>query len=507
MTDGPETILTNGRVFSPSRYAPADSGPAPIADAVAIADGRITAVGTQSDLTPAPETEVVDLNDGVILPGFVDAHTHLVHEGMNIVHADLSAATDRDDALDRLSEQARTTTEEWVIGVGFDESTWPSPDRPSREALDDVSRDRPVAAVRVDMHSAVVNTVALERYGDRIDDRHRVGGGRVVEDGLAIISPVAQPSRTETRRLVEAAIERANRRGLTGVHDKVRKSHAPRVYRTLDQIDELTLRIRIDYWSHHLDAIVETGLVTNHGSEMVTVGAIKTFTDGSIGSRTAKLSRPFSDEPDNRGSWIVSPDELRGLASRVDTAGFQLAVHAIGDDAIDETVAVLAEMTPHRHRIEHAELASDAAIDRMADAGIIASMQPNFHRWAQPDGLYDTALGPDRTAASNRLGTMQEHGVILAFGSDCMPMDPLLGIHHAVNGPTAAQSLSVTDAIRAYTHGSAYAGFNEDEYGQITVGTRADLVILDRSPWAEPTAIQDIEVQRTIVDGRSVFVR
>ena len=185
-----------------------------------------------------------------------------------------------------------------------------------------------------------------------------------------------------------------------------------------------------------------------------------------------------------------------------------MTAHAIGDAAIEETISALeATEDPGaaRHRIEHVELATDEQLERMAEAGIVASMQPNFHRWAGEGGLYDDRLGDERRRRSNRLRRVLEAGVPLAFGSDCMPLDPLLGVHHAVNAPTDAQRLSVTEALRAYTLGAAYAGFDEDRLGTVEVGKRADLVVLEDSPWDRPDRIDEIDVAATIVDGEVVF--
>jgi predicted amidohydrolase YtcJ len=285
----------------------------------------------------------------------------------------------------------------------------------------------------------------------------------------------------------------------------VRRSHAPRVYRDLASDGDLTLRVRCNYWADHLDALVETGLRTNHGTGLVRVGAIKTYTDGSLGGRTARLSAPYADAPDGRGEWVVDPAAVRDLFGAAENAGFQVAAHAIGDEAVDEVVDAFAAGDPTaRHRIEHAELASDEAVDRMAEAGIVASVQPNFHRWADEEGLYADRLG-DRRTETNRLGRLHEAGVRLAFGSDCMPLDPLVGVHHAVNAPTDAQRLGVTDALRAYTLGSAYAGFDENRLGTVEPDKCADLVVLDASPWEAPRSIRDIDVTMTVVDGGVVY--
>lgn len=505
-----DVLLSNGRIHP---LAEPDGGADPTASALAIRDGRLVAIGDEARRLAGSDTTTIDVGGGTVLPGFIDAHTHLVHEGMTLVHADLSTATSREDARDRLIDHADSCDPDdpWIVGVGYDESTWPAGEQPTRADLDGVSTDRPVAAVRVDMHTAALNSVALDQFAGQIADEHvrtRQGEptGIIVEDALDVIEPVFSPSRATTRELITRAIERATRLGITGVHDKVGVGHAPRVYRELDRDGDLDIRVRLDYWRDYLEALVEAGLTTNHGSELVTVGAVKTFTDGSIGGRTARVSAPYADEPaDNCGQWVVAPETFRALVDRAAGEGFQLSVHAIGDAAIDLAVAELAAAPGDRHRIEHAELASDEAIERMAEAGIVASMQPNFHRWAGEDGLYETALGPDRTRRTNRLRTMVDAGVPLAFGSDCMPMDPLLGIHHAVNAPTDEQALPVTAALRAYTSGSAVAGFDDHRLGTLETGKRADLVVLEESPWDRPDAIDAIDVTLTVVDGRIVY--
>jgi hypothetical protein len=371
------------------------------------------------------------------------------------------------------------------------------------------------------MHTASLNSVALERHREAMAAEHvRTEDGEptgvVVEDAVGAIEDAFEPGVAETRELVTAAIDRATSLGITGVHEKVKHSHAPQVYRELEAAGELDVRVRIDYWRHHLDAVLETGLTTNSGSELVRVGGIKTFTDGSIGGRTAKLFEPYADaevgadeaaagDGDGRGQWVVEPDQFHTVVERAADAGLQVVAHAIGDEAIELAIDAFEDAEGDRHRIEHVELASDEQFERMAEAGIVASMQPNFHQWAGEDGLYETALGEERTRRSNRLSTAIDFGVSLALGSDCMPMDPLLGIEHAVTARSAEQSLSVGEVLRGYTAGAAYAGFDEDRVGTIEPDKRGDLVVLGASPWEQPDSISEIDVQLTVTDGEIVF--
>ncbi len=528
MTTAADTILVNARVY-PLEEAGLEGEPEP-AEALAIRDGEIVRVDRQYEVEflEGVETQVIDCGGRVVLPGFIDAHTHMENLGQYLVHADLSDAESLEGALDTLAAEGDANPErEWLLGFGYDESAWPENRYLRADDLDAVSEDRPVVAMRVDMHTASLNSVALERLEASMPahDVQREDGeptGIVVEEATEAVWDAIEADYAETRELVTAAIDHANSLGVTCVHDKVRDSHAPRVYRDLESEGELTCRVRLDYWSDHLESALDTGLVTNAGSGFVQTGAIKTFTDGSFGGRTAKLVEPYADLPDDdaaepddgapedagHGQWVVDPDELAAIASRATEDGdYQLSVHAIGDEAIEETVSAF-EATPNvarkRHRVEHAELATDDHLERMAEAGIVASAQPNFLQWAGEGGLYDQRLGERRRRGSNRFRSMLEAGVPLAFGSDCMPLDPLLGVEYAVNAPAEAQRLSVTQALRAYTCGAAYAGFDEDRLGTLEVGKRADLVVLEDSPWNRPGSIADIDVTMTMVDGTVV---
>jgi len=509
MTAAADLVLTNAEV-----HTLAD--PDETTEALAIRDGEIVRVDKDYEVNflVGIDTDVIDLDGRVVIPGFVDAHTHMESFGQYLVHADLSTAGSLDDALSILDEEAGAEDyREWVFGFGWDESDWPENRYLRKEDLDRISDERPIAAIRVDMHVAALNSVALERLRDEMPDgdvRTEDGEptGVVVEDAVEPVRDAVASDPDETRELLTAARDEAHELGVTGVHEKVRDSHAPRVYRELDREDELNLRVRIDYWSDHLDAAVETGLRTNHGSEMVQVGGIKSFTDGSLGGRTAKLADPYADDPEETGQWVVDPDELRDLVEHVDDEGFQLTVHAIGDEAVRETVAAFdtcEDPGAARHRVEHAELVDKDVLERMADAGIVASCQPNFLKWAGEEGLYQNRLGEERRRESNAFRELLDAGVPLAFGSDCMPLDPLLGVHHAVNAPDDRQQLSVTEALRAYTHGSAYAGFDEDRLGTIEPGKLGDVVALERSPWEHPDAIEDIDVALTVVGGEVVY--
>jgi len=511
MTEAADTVFIDGEIHTLT-------DPDETYEAVAVRDGEIVRLGATYDVEflAGTDTEVIDLDGRVLLPGFIDAHTHLTNVGKYLVHADLSTADDLDSAVAALREREQETDvpgeSDWVLGYGYDESTWPEDRYLDREDLDSVSEERPVVAFREDLHVASVNSVVIDRYTDEMAEKnvHYDDGkptGALVEDAVNVVRDVVAPDAEETGRLVAAAQAAANERGVTGVHDMVRGSYAPEVYRDMDLADELSLRVRINYWSDHLDALIETGLRTNHGSEMVRVGAVKSFTDGSFGGRTAKLSEPYHDDTDEYGSWVVDPAELDDIVQTADDAGLQMTVHAIGDEAIDETLDAFERTEDPggmRHRVEHVELASEEAIQRFADMGVVASVQPNFLKWAKDGGLYESRLGA-RRAETNRYALLNDAGAPLAFGSDCMPLDPLLGVHHAVNTEVDAQRLSITEALRGYTLGAAYAGFDEARLGTVETGKLADFTVLEQSPWEHDDEIQDIDVAMTVVDGDVVY--
>ncbi|NHN41218.1 amidohydrolase [Halorubellus sp. JP-L1] len=518
MTTPADRVFTNADVHTLAE-------PDETYEAVAVRDGRVVRVDSayEVDFLVGAETDVVDCGGRTLLPGFVDAHTHMLQLGQYQVYADLSSAESAADAVAILDADA-PRDREWLLGFGWDESEWAEKRYLTREDLDEVSDDEPVAAVRVDMHTAAVNSAALDALDvDPTDPNVRTADGEptgvLVEDAVEPLWDAAEGDREEARELLAAARDYAHEHGVTAVHDMVRESPAPKLYRELDLADALDLRVRLNYWTDHLDALEDAGLATNHGSEFVQVGAVKSFTDGSFGGRTAKLTEPYADADaggadgsgdadaadDGRGEWVVDPDELQGFVDRADDLGLQFTAHAIGDEAIDavlDAYATAESPGDSRHRVEHVELVTDEQIERFAALDVVASCQPNFLQWAQPGGLYDQRLGEARRKQSNRYRDLLDAGVDLAFSSDVMPMDPMLGVHHAVNAPVDGQRLSVTEALRAYTRGGAYAGFDEDRMGTVEVGKLADFVVLDDDPWSvDASALRDVDVAMTVVDG------
>jgi predicted amidohydrolase YtcJ len=494
-----------------------------VGDAVLFRDGRVAAVGdTETVAAAAGDPRVIDLDGRTVLPGFNDAHTHLLSVGIDRLETDLADADDRADALSMLRENATTTESgEWVLGYNFDETTWPDGDgHLTRADLDSVSEDHPVATMRVDGHAAAVNGPALDRVdldGVERDVKRGDDGeptGVLVEDAAGRVKQATYPRGEKARRALAAATERAHELGVTSVQNMSGLT-APQGFGSPIHAaffgawrdDELGLRVTFYVHSGKAESLSDLEIASGFGDDWLRIGGLKTFSDGSLGARTGKISGTYVDDPGNDGTMVTTEAELRELFRTAARADQQIATHALGDVAIDtvldcyETVLDDYRVPDPRLRIEHLELATDAAIERMAELGIVASMQPNFLQWAGEGGVYETVLGDEARGANNRFKSVCDAGVRLAFGSDTMPIGPLHGIHHAVNAPHDAQRLSVDEAIAAYTRNAAYAEFAEDEKGSLELGKLADAVVLDGDPFAEPESIRSIAVDTTIIGG------
>ncbi|WP_054584153.1 amidohydrolase [Halolamina pelagica] len=496
------------------------------AEAVLFRDGRVAAVGDAGTVAAAAsDAEQVDLDGRTVLPGFNDAHTHVFSVGIGLLETDLSAADDREAAIDLLAANADSTPAgEWVLGFGYDESTWPAGERGylTRAELDAVSEDHPIVAVRVDGHSATLNSRGLEAVdfsGVEHDVRKEHGEptGRVVEDATGRVRAASYPDVPKAREALDAAIDRYHELGVTSIqtvagltrvrdHGSVQQEALFAHWRD----DDLNLRTTFYVPQWQAQSLSDLEFASGFGDDWLRLGGLKTFSDGSIGSETAKTHREF--DGGGFGEMVNDREQLREWFAHAARTNQQIATHAIGGEAIDivideyeRALEQYDDRVDPRLRVEHAELATDEAIERMADAGIVASMQPNFLQWNGDDGLYENRLGADVRQENNRYRDMLDAGVPLAFGSDKMPPGPLYGMGFAVGSPHESQRLTVDEALAAYTRGAAYAEFREDEKGVLEPGRFGDAVVLDADPYEVPDSIDGIGVELTIVDGTVVY--
>jgi len=488
--------------------------------AVGIDGSKIAFLGSNEDAEKIADsnTRVIDAKRRVVLPGFIDAHTHFAHMGVREGYLDLSVATSKNEALSKIKEfSLNKAPGKWVIGSGWDESHWSdSNDYFNKEELDVVAPKNPVLLHRVDCHLDCVNTRALKILKllsgttgyETVDG---VATGVIKEDAVELAAKLLEPTIEEFAVGIKTATRIAHRLGVTSIQDAQVDGRMLKAYRSLNNDGRLTIRASLMLTTDYLDKLVTLGLGAGFGDDRLQLGALKVFSDGSIGAGTAALGTPYLDSPGEVGLLMWEKERLEEIVIKAHENDIQLAIHAIGDRALDLVLDCLEKANSQqkkdlRHRIEHGELLCTEQIGRMKKMKIIASMQPNFiGQWGLAGGMYDHRLGRQRTTLMNPLSTITKEGVTLVFGSDCMPFNPLYGIHWAVNAPYPVQQISPEEAFKAYTISGAYASFEEDKKGTIETGKLADLVILDGDPFADPGAILDMLVEMTILDGEVVY--
>jgi len=491
-------------------------------DAVGIKDNKISMIGREKEVMDRCDssTKVINGNSGTLIPGFNDAHTHFASMGVKMSeYLDLGTVPSKQKLLEQVEKEAKEKRDgTWVVGVNWDESKW-SGDREfmKKDELDRVAPNNPVSLVRVDGHITCVNSAALEKIdidplmqGYETEDGEPTG--RLMEEAVNKVREVIEPSVEGIKRGLKVAAEEAHSLGVTSIHDAHVNKRKFEAYQSLWRSEELPIRANL-YFDHELlTDLGDLGLRTGFGDDKLSVGGLKLFTDGSIGAKTAWVTNGYLDDRDNLGMSIWEPEELRELMGKAHNNGLQLAVHAIGDRAVSEFIKGMEEILSEeegnhlRHRIEHCEMISNQDVTRLKELDIIASMQPNFiGEWSLPGGMYEDRFSGEQVEILDPLGWMADKDVTIALGSDCMPFDPLYGIHSAVNTPHEAQRLSPEQAIKFYTSGPAYAEFMESKKGSIRQGALADLTLLNGNPTEEPEEIESMEPVVTVLDGKVVF--
>jgi predicted amidohydrolase YtcJ len=528
-----DMIITNAKVWTVDKSLPA-------AEAVAVVRDRIVAVGSNAEieLWRGPRTRVIDAQYKLLIPGFNDAHVHFVSGGMQLTNIQLNDAASPQEFARRIGERAKTTPKgEWVLGGNWDETKWNPPDLPTKDRIDPLSLDTPVFVSRYDGHMGLANSAALRLAGITAKTPDPPGGtivrdaqgnptGALKDAATDYIYKVIPPLSHEQRvTIVKRALGYAASVGVTSVQHMTPDYADIAVYSELLQRGELTTRIYAAPLITHVDDQARLGIGRAFGGSYLRIGAVKAFADGSLGSRTAYFYEPFLNQGDNHGllSDEMHPISLmRDRMMKADAGGLQICTHAIGDAGISAILDLYTDViqahgeADRRLRIEHAQHMAAKDFDRFAQLHVIASVQP-YH--AIDDGRFaEGYIGHDRASRTYAFRTFLDHGVRLAFGTDweVAPLDPLLTVYAAVtratldgknpNGWFPEQKLSVAEAIEAYTMGSAYAEFQENEKGSITPGKLADMVLLSDDVFSiSPEKIRDVRVRKTIVGGRVVF--
>ena len=523
-------ILTNGRIWTGEGFA----------SQVRIDGNSITEVRTTAGDAPTPEgARVIDLNGRLAVPGFIDNHVHFIGGGFQLSRVQLRDAATPEEFARRISAHAQKLgAGQWVTGGEWDEQLWSPYRLPTRQMIDDVTRDNPVMVSRLDGHMALANTRALALAGITRDTPDPAGG-TIVRDangeptGLlkdaamsAVFAVIPSPSMDQRIAAARAALREAARLGVTSFCDMSDGAEAFedfRAYQKIDAEEGLTSRVYLFTPISRYERLKAMGAEKRFGGPRLRIGALKGFSDGSLGSSTAAFYESFVGEPENRGLLMeeMTDGSMAKWVADADAHNLQIAIHAIGDRANADVLSILEsrpDVRARRFRIEHAQHLNAALIKRFAANRIVASMQP-YH--AIDDGRWaETKIGAQRAKGTYAFRSLLDAGAILTFGSDwgVAPLNPLTGIYAAVTrrtidgknpeGWVPQEKITVEEALRAYTTSNAWAMFAENEVGAIKPGMLADIVVLSEDLFKiAPETIDDVQVDMTIMDGKVVFER
>ena len=514
-------------------------------EAIAVRGDRIQAVGKTVDIQKlkGPQTEVIDLDGHFLMPGFNDAHLHLASAGETKLSVDLTGVKSLDELRERVHKKVESAKAgEWILGSGWDETLWPVKVTPTRWDLDEVAAGHPVFLGRIDGHIAVASTRALQLGSITLASRDPQGGHidrndtgeptgilrETAQDAIQAVIPA--PTHALRRQGIELALADLAEHGVTSAQDNSPPWENFQVYEELEKEGKLTARIT--EWLPFDEPIEELGKQRSSHPQsdlMLHTGMLKGFMDGSLGSHTAAMLEPYSDDPKNSGLPRYDAAKLNAMTKERVLAGYQIGFHAIGDKGIQMALDAFAEAeqaareahvrapdggNDFRLRVEHAQVTNLAEIAKFKQLKVIASMQPSHlttdMRWAQD------RLGPKRAATSYAWLAFLNKGVMLAFGTDypVEPISPFRGLYAATTRKSEdgkqsyfpEQKLTMDQALTAYTAGPAYAEFEEKEKGRLEPGMLADFIVLDHDPAATaPEKLINIKVLRTVVGGKTVY--
>lgn len=528
-----DLVLINGKIWT--------GNPAkPWADSIATKGEKILLVGSNDEVKKltSSQTRMIDLQGKLVLPGFIDDHTHFVSGGFQLLSVNLRDAATPQEFARRIGEKAKQLGKDrWITGGDWDHELWPGGPLPTKELVDPLTPSNPVFVSRLDGHMALANSIVL-RLAKITKETKDPPGGTIVRDpktgeatgvlkdaAMDLVWPlIPDPSDQENDEAVKAAMAEAAHNGVTSIQDITSWSDYA-IYKRFHDQHQLTLRIYsrtpMAEWKRQADLVAKEG----KGDDWLKLGGLKAFMDGSLGSTTALFFEPYNDAPNTSGLMAdgnIPEGILKERMLQADRPGLQCSVHAIGDKAnhmlLDYFEQIEKENGPRdrRFRIEHAQhlLASD--IPRFAKLGVIPSMQP-YH--AIDDGRWaEKRIGPVRIKTTYAFRSLLNDKATLVFGSDwtVAPLSPLLGIYAAVtretidgknpNGWVPEQKITAEEAVRAYTSSTAYAEFAEKEKGTLEAGKLADIVVLSDNIFTiPPDDIAKTKVVYTIVGGRIVF--
>jgi predicted amidohydrolase YtcJ len=536
-----DLVLLNGNILTMDKSNPR-------AEALAVQGNTIIAVGSDKEIKrhiAKRETEIIDLQGRLALPGFNDGHVHFVYGGHALMSISLDNVTSLEEIQRRVRERVESASEgEWISGRGWDQEILPGKKWPTKELLDDVAPNNPVTLSRICGHSTLVNSYVLRASGITRDTPNPPGGviakDPVTGEPTGILYETAadlikrpQLSNKEShdldKKAVVLAMREAARFGVTSVHDLDGKIG---VFKEL--LDEGALTVRV-YAGEALTSSPEKmqeykgwkqKLVDN--DHLLRFGVVKRFVDGSLGSSTALLAAPYLNNPSTPGLLLLTQEELNELVARYDRENFQVAIHAIGDKGTNVVLNAFEEAAKRngrrdaRHRVEHATVILPEDVPRFGALGVMGSVQPVFGpSYGQTvQTFFEDRLGKERSRYTNIWKTLAMANARMAFGTDwpVESLNPMEGIYSAVSRKSISdkagnawlpeESLSVEKAVECYTLGSAYASFEEDIKGSLRKGKLADIVVLSKDIFTIPEEeMLSTHVVYTILGGKVIYPR
>ncbi len=527
-----DLVLLNGSVWTVNPDQP-------WAEAVAVKGEKILKVGSTAQIKKAVgnQTQVIDLNGDLVLPGFIDSHTHFLDGGFSLLSIQLREAESKEEFVARIKEKATEMEKgEWILNGNWDHQSFNPPELPRKEWIDGVAPQNPVCINRHDGHMVLANSLALKiagitkdtlspKGGEILKDRRTGEPTGILKDAAMelVMKHIPEPSLKLKMKAAEVALKHAAEYGVTSVHDMAYAVNIE-VYQELLKERKLTSRLCVYISIEEIDLYQKLMAETLEGSAFLKIGGLKGFVDGSLGSSTALFFEPYADDPEKTGlfhSQMFPEGIMERRILEADKAGLQIAIHAIGDkanhvllDILEKAIAQGGERD-RRWRIEHAQHLLSEDIERMAKLGIIASVQP-YH--AIDDGRWaEKKIGKERCRTTYAFQSLLEKGTVLACGSDwtVAPLDPLTGIYAAVTRQTLdgknpggwfpEQKITLEEAIKGYTLNGAYAEFSEGMKGSIETEKLADLVVLTQNIFEiPPEEIKNTKVKITIVNGKII---
>ena len=523
----------NGKIYTVNEKQP-------FAQAVVTEGNKIIFVGDNDEAKKliTSNTEVIDLKEKFMMPGFIDNHVHFITGGHYLLGIDLRSAQSTAEFKRILNDYAKKYPGKWITGGYWNHENWEIKDLPTKEMVDEAVYDQPVFVERLDGHMGVANSLALKMAGITKETQNPEGGlivkdpktgeptGVLKDNAMNLIYRIIpEPSEDENYQALLAALNEAKKLGITSVHD-ITYSDALKAFERAKSEGKLTCRIYTRWPIADYKSLVEKNIKAGTGDELIKMGSLKAFADGSLGSSTAWFFEKYNQDTTTFGlpMDIVTDGSMEKWCLDADKNGLQLSVHAIGDRAnsymldIFEKIVRTNPQWDRRFRIEHAQHVRFQDIPRFAQLGVIASVQP-YH--CIDDGVWaEKRIGPERIKYTYPFKSFLEAGVKLCFGTDwyVAPLNPMLGLYAAVtrrtldeknpDGWIPEQKISIEDAIKCYTINSAYAAFEENIKGSIETGKLADMIVLsDDLLSIDPINIKDVEVLMTIFDGKIIYTK